>query len=143
MTNPTSTSPPPPPPSAADEVSGPAIGLMVTAVLGGLVAVTGVAANLLGIGLSAVPGLEQEDRISTIIGGTIGLALGTVGIVIAVVTFVGARRMQQLRSRGLALTVSVLAMMPCVSPCCLIGLPIGIWSLIVLNKPEVRGAFGR
>jgi hypothetical protein len=28
-----------------------------------------------------------------------------------------------------------------VSPCCFIGLPIGIWALIVLAKPEVKAAF--
>ncbi len=33
------------------------------------------------------------------------------------------------------------AMIPCVSPCCLLGLPLGIWALIVLVKPEVKAAF--
>ena len=32
-------------------------------------------------------------------------------------------------------------MVPCISPCCLVGLPIGIWALVVLNKPEVKGSF--
>jgi hypothetical protein len=30
---------------------------------------------------------------------------------------------------------------PCISPCCLVGLPIGIWALVVLNKPEVKSSF--
>jgi hypothetical protein len=32
-------------------------------------------------------------------------------------------------------------MIPCISPCCLLGLPIGIWALVVLLKPEVKAAF--
>jgi hypothetical protein len=37
---------------------------------------------------------------------------------------------------------SILAMIPCfTSCCCLVGLPIGIYALVVLNKPEVKSAF--
>jgi hypothetical protein len=31
-------------------------------------------------------------------------------------------------------------MLPC-SICCLVGLPIGIWAVVVLSKPEVKGTF--
>jgi hypothetical protein len=49
-------------------------------------------------------------------------------------------RMRQLRSRGLAMVGAVLAMAPC-SPVMLVGLPVGVWSLIVLADPAVRAAF--
>ena len=39
-----------------------------------------------------------------------------------------------------SLRATIVAMLPC-SCVCLGGLPIGIWSLVVLNKPEVRGQF--
>jgi hypothetical protein len=39
------------------------------------------------------------------------------------------------------MAASIIAMIPCVSPCCLLGLPIGIWALVVLMKPEVKSAF--
>jgi hypothetical protein len=35
----------------------------------------------------------------------------------------------------------VVAMVPCLSPCCILGLPLGIWALIVLMKPEVKSSF--
>jgi hypothetical protein len=35
-----------------------------------------------------------------------------------------------------AMTASILAMIPCVSPCCCIGLPIGIWCIIVLQQAK-------
>jgi hypothetical protein len=48
--------------------------------------------------------------------------------------------MKQLKNYGLAMTGSIIAMLPC-SVCCLLGLPFGIWSLVVLNNPEVKEAF--
>jgi hypothetical protein len=58
----------------------------------------------------------------------------------AVILF-GAIRMMKLRSYGLAMTSSVLGTIPCLSPCCVVGIPFGIWGLIVLMKPEVKQAF--
>jgi hypothetical protein len=49
--------------------------------------------------------------------------------------------MRKLESFGLCMTASILAMIPCLSPCCILGLPFGIWALVVLNKPEVKSAF--
>ena len=46
-----------------------------------------------------------------------------------------------LRGRGLAMTGSVLSMIPCLSGCCIVGLPVGIWALVVLNNPDVRAGF--
>jgi hypothetical protein len=51
--------------------------------------------------------------------------------------------MLKLQNHSLAMAASVIAAipLPCVSPCCLIGLPIGIWAIVVLMKPEVKSAF--
>jgi predicted Ser/Thr protein kinase len=54
----------------------------------------------------------------------------------------GAENMLRLRSYNLAVTGTVLALLPC-SPCWIVGLPIGILALAVLNAPEVKAAFGR
>ncbi|RPI70303.1 MAG: hypothetical protein EHM45_25030 [Desulfobacteraceae bacterium] len=58
-------------------------------------------------------------------------------VIVTVLMIFGGIRMKKLQSWGF----SILAMIPCLSPCCLIGLPIGIWTLIVLMKPEVKAAF--
>ena len=52
-----------------------------------------------------------------------------------------ALKMQRLKAYPLAIIASILAML--VFPGNVIGLPIGIWSLIVLSRPDVRAAFGR
>ncbi len=49
--------------------------------------------------------------------------------------------MISLRWYPLAIAGSVLATIPMVSPCCLLGLPFGIWSLVVLLQPDVKSAF--
>ena len=52
-----------------------------------------------------------------------------------------ALKMKRLKGYPLAIIASILAMI--VFPGNVIGLPIGIWSLIVLSRPDVRAAFGR
>lgn len=54
--------------------------------------------------------------------------------------FIGALRMQALKSYGLVFAASILALLPC-SLAWPIGLVGGIWSLIVLNDPAVKSSF--
>jgi hypothetical protein len=56
---------------------------------------------------------------------------------------VGALKMKRLESRRFALASSILAMIPRFSPAFLLGVPMGIWSLIVLTDPEVKAAFAK
>ena len=53
----------------------------------------------------------------------------------------GAWKMQRLESFSLAFSSAVVAAIPCVGPCCLLGIPFGIWAIVVLNRPDVRSAF--
>jgi len=64
-----------------------------------------------------------------------------IGLVVSGVIFFGAMKMKSLENYGLAMAASIIAMIPCFSPCCLLGLPIGIWALVVLTKPDVKSAF--
>jgi tRNA A-37 threonylcarbamoyl transferase component Bud32 len=69
----------------------------------------------------------------------------SVGIfVIASVTGVfimsGARRMRRLHSYGWAVTTAILAVLP-LSFGFMIGVPMGIWALVVLNRSDVQAAF--
>jgi hypothetical protein len=62
------------------------------------------------------------------------------GIILGAVNTYGAWGMVKLRSYEFAVLSSFLAMLP-VSYGALIGLPVGIWALRILKKPEVRAAF--
>jgi len=50
--------------------------------------------------------------------------------------------MMKLNNYGLCIAASIAALVPCLTPCCCLGLPAGVWALVVLCKPEVKAAFG-
>jgi hypothetical protein len=60
---------------------------------------------------------------------------------LGVLMILGAVSLRQLQSRWLALTGAVVAVLPW-SPAWLLGLPMGIWALVVQNRREVENAFG-
>ena len=154
--SPPSSSPLPPgeppmfaPSSSSDAtraVSAPAVCLMVTAVLGMLNSVVGVVLNLVGVQFPGLdlpkdPQFAEFERFVEIFSGTVGTVSGLISLAVGAFILVGAYRMMKLRSYGLAVAASIIAMIPCVSPCCCLGLPFGIWALVVLARPAVKSAF--
>ena len=123
-------------PSSA--VNGPAIGLMVTAGIGIAVQIFAILMNLLSAGAGAAGGRNGG---MAMFSGAIGVVGGIIGIIVGVVILIGAMKMKKLESYGFAMATAIIAMVPCISPCCLLGLPFGIWALVVLMKPEVKSAF--
>ncbi|GAH16118.1 unnamed protein product, partial [marine sediment metagenome] len=73
--------------------------------------------------------------------GAFAVGFSIIDIFIAALIIYAALKMKDLKHWGLAVAASILAMIPCISPCCIIGLPIGIWCLVVLMKPAVKEAF--
>ena len=61
------------------------------------------------------------------------------GFVIAI----GGLKMKQMSGYGWAMAGSVLAAIPCSSSCFCIGLPVGMWALVVLFGSDVKRAFAR
>jgi hypothetical protein len=86
-------------------------------------------------------GDEVPGWMTMMASGTISVVFAIIGILIGGLIFYAALQMRKLQSYGLAMAGSIIAMIPCISPCCIIGLPIGIWALVVLTKPEVKAAF--
>lgn len=129
--------------AALEKVKLPAIFLMVTAGIGALWAVFSILSNLLGFGFNAanMGDMGGNEQWVTMMTGGIGIVMSVVALIMAGVVFFGASKMMRLESYGLAMAVSIIAMIPCISPCCLLGLPIGIWSLVVLLDKDVKAAF--
>lgn len=126
---------------ARDMVNGPAIALMATAGVGIFFQLLGLALNLLGAGLGTALGQGNEQKLQAMFSGVGGIIGAILGIAVGVFIFFGASKMKNLENYGLAMATAVVAMVPCFSPCCVLGLPIGIWALVVLNKPEIKSAF--
>ena len=127
---------------ARQRLSGPATWLKVVGwiglVFGGLYV---VGFPLLAVFVMAQPnngGKDEAELIGNIVGGCVqGVLLLALGGLI----LYGAGKMQRLESHGWAMTSAILALIPCFSPCCLIGLPAGIMAIQALNDPRVREAF--
>ena len=134
-------------PAAASKVKGPATALMVVGGINILAGLYNIAQGITGAGAGPPPPNLQNDpeamRIFEMVQGITGpiaIVLGLVILAVGGVIIFGGLKMKNLESPGLTKTASVLAMIPCIS-CCIIGLPIGIWSLTVLSKPDVSSAF--
>jgi hypothetical protein len=128
-----------PAPAAADVVAGPAIGLLVVAILELVLGVFSLVFNLLGASMMPARPMPNEAWM-TMFSGAMGAAAAVFGMCLAGIILFGAIKMKRMENYGLAMAASIVALLPC-SVCCVIGLPIGIWALVVLSKPEVKSAF--
>jgi hypothetical protein len=131
--------------AALSKVSAPAICLIVT---GGLT----VAFWLLSI-IGGALGLDEQyarasranqppevQRMMENIRGPMTLVIRVIGLAIGGFIIFGGIKMKKLESYGVCIAASIIALLPC-SFCCLFGLPIGIWSLVVLNSTDVKNYF--
>jgi hypothetical protein len=129
--------------NAADLVTGPAIALIVVAILGFLTQAARLI-YVLAFSAAAVSRMQlqgQPQWANMFVSGPLVIATGVISILVSGVILLGGLKMKKLENYGFAMAASIVAMIPCISPCCIIGLPVGIWALIVLSKPEVKNAF--
>jgi hypothetical protein len=126
---------------ASRQVAGPATGLLVTGVIGAFFAGIGLIMNIIGMGISPFIRDEIPDRYAEFWEGSLGAASSFIGILVAAFIIFASLKMRELRQYELSIAASIIAMIPCISPCCILGLPIGIWCLVVLLRPEVKAAF--
>jgi len=112
---------------ASRQVSGPATGLLITGIIGIFFAALGLIASILGMGIAPFIREEIPERYADFWEGSMGAASSIVGIVVAAFIIYAALKMKELRQWELSLAASIVAMIPCISPCCILGLPIGIW----------------
>jgi hypothetical protein len=124
---------------ASNRVSAPAICLIVVAILG-------LVLNLLGMAYTLFIPAEvfriHGDRIpQMMISGPVALIQGILEIVLCTIVLIGAIKMKGLENYGFAIAASIIALIPCIGPCCGLGLPFGIWALVVLSDPVVKSSF--
>lgn len=136
---------------AKAEVEGPATAIMVITILSLVFLTCVTCGNILGMagaGLDAGDfdgrrgGLRQNPMLNMVEGAG-GLVQCVIALVVEIIILVGAQKMKNLESHGWAMASAILCVIPCTSPCCLLGIPFGIWALVVLGKPEVKDAFDR
>ncbi len=123
------------------QISGPSIGLIITGVIGALFSMFALIALGIGMSLGSLFGGQDFGWYEDFYGGAIGMGSSFLGLLVAVFIIYAALKMKDLQQWNLAVVASILAMLPCINPCCIIGLPIGIWALVVLMRPDVKAAF--
>lgn len=131
---------------ARAQIQGPAIGLLVTGILLVIFALIGLVGNLMGATFRPPPGevppeFQQLMNVLEGMQGPMAIVSSLIGLAISGLVIFAAQKMRMLESFALVVTATILAMVPCTSPCCCIGIPVGIWVLVVLFKPEVKAAF--
>ena len=140
------------PEASAQEVKNPAICLIVAGVLNILLALWSIVKALffpqnidqIMSQMPAMPDPQTQKMVTSMLhmmSGPLAIGFDAVALILSVVVLMGAIRMLALRNYEFALVAAILALVPCVTPCCLIGLPFGIWAIIVLRKPGVKEHF--
>jgi hypothetical protein len=144
---------PPPPPlggltaasTAKQWVHGPGVFLIIVGALGSALHLARLLGHALGWAFAGLQstGNPEVDDLMTFLSGGLGVALDILWLGLSVLIGFGGWRMVKLKNYGWCVAASVIALVPCLSPCCCycLGLPAGIWALAVLSRPEVRIAF--
>lgn len=132
--------------SATDQVNGPGIGLIVAGALNILIGLARLVLSLfMGAIMGTMPAASGQDaeiqKIIAMASGTVGIVVGLVVLIMGGLTIFAGIKMRKLESYGLCMTGAILALIPCTFPCCVVGLPIGIWAIVVLSKNEVKSQF--
>jgi hypothetical protein len=140
------------PAAALEAVKIPAVCLIVSAGLNVLLAVWGIVkvlffpdnADQILAQMPVIDDPQAKKLIASMVHwmtGPAAVASDALALVLSLVVLAGAIRMLALRNYEFAFVAAVLAMIPCLTPCCLLGLPFGIWALVVLRKPGVKDGF--
>ncbi len=114
---------------APRKVQGPAIALIVLSILG-----FGTHALVLLTGIVAIAsGEDPDETVPLILFGLFNLPL------FAFMLF-GGIQLRRLKTRGVCMAAAITALLPC--GCCVwLGIPFGIWALVVMSDPAVKNSF--
>lgn len=84
---------------------------------------------------------NQEIEMLAMFGMAASVCFGIGSLLGAGLNFMAAGKFKSGESRSFLLFVSALNLIPCLASCCLIGMPIGLYGLIVLNNAQVKEYF--
>lgn len=130
--------------NAQDALNIPSILLIIAGALGALFALLG----MVSAGTGSMNSMLQGDpQLARQLGPLLKASMGPMAVVLGllrlamsgVITF-GAIKMRSLQGYGLSMAAAIISIIPC-NACCCITLPVGIWALVILMKPEVKASF--
>lgn len=128
------------PNSGNDPLLVPALGLMITAIVGLILLVLGISLVIVKIATSS--GSLSYDT-PTMSGLVFNLFFYAFQSAVHLFVIYGTHCMRERKNFPIAIATAIVSLIPFIGICCLTGLPFGIWALIVLSKPEVRDLFSK
>jgi hypothetical protein len=134
-----------PPGSIPPELKGPAIGLIVTGGLNALLSALVLLSGLVRLIADRPPQelASDAERAGYVVGTVAGYGVAALSLLVSPVVIAGGIAMLRGRSFTLARSAAILALIPVTSCCCIAGIPMGIWALQSLRKPEIESYFQR
>jgi hypothetical protein len=142
---------------AKDAVKGPAIGLLVMAVLGVIAMPLGVYQYInlpkefekAKLEFEKNPQMKDDEKqkakeIMDMIENAAKVGLpASIGlnVIITLISGISGFKLMNLSSPGFVKFGSILTLLPCSGLCCILNLIFGIWPLVTLGKPEVKAGF--
>lgn len=127
--------------AALRKIAAPALSIAVVAGIDAALCALGLLGNLLGISATPLVDGGGDERALWLVQGVWGAAWCLTGLGLAGFVLWAALRMRRLESYPLAFTACAISLVPCLSPCCILGVPFGIWGLIVMHDGGVRPHF--
>lgn len=119
----------------------PAGGLIATAGLSIVTLLVGIAVHLYLLVSGQFEGVDPASGISLAGIVKVRMAYGVIVLLVNAAILHGALKMRQLKDLRYAESTCLLACVPCCSPCVVLGIPFGIWGLIMLRDRQVKEAF--
>jgi hypothetical protein len=125
---------------AINKVSGPAVALIIVTTIGLITIILCIAFDcfLLAGGLDHLNRNRIQEQRPQIL---VRVVWSVFILASNIVTIIGAYKMKQLQNPSLAYTACILSVIPFLGPCCIFGIPFGIWGLVAMSDPEVKRAF--
>jgi hypothetical protein len=133
--------------AALRRVSPPAVAIMATMAISMMLAIGNLVLNQMGVlGPAQIPPeidgatrAQLEQMYASL--GMVSTAATVISLLSGAFIIFAMTKMKRLESYGLSITATIMSMVPCISPCCILGLPFGIWGLIVLMDESVKRYF--
>lgn len=126
------------------KLKGPAIGLILAGSLNGAISLLTLISGLMRLsgmaGDETVP-TDKAERFGYYVGTFGSYSIALLSLVVAPLVIYGAVQMMNGKKYGLAKASAILSIIPLTSCCFIVGIPIGIWALVVLVKPEIKAFF--
>jgi hypothetical protein len=125
-------------------LKAPATGLIIAGSLNGALALIALLSGLLR--LSGITGQEKLPSDPAERMGFLGATVASYGIafltlMLAPLVIYGGIKMMAGKKYGLSRAAAIISIVPLTSCCFIVGIPLGIWALVVLAKPDVKALF--